>query len=52
MKDYLQNLVKQTSSPVQAKNILREYLQARISRKLHADLQCKYTKRYDIYDSL
>ncbi len=30
MKDYLQSLVKQTSSPLQARNLAREYLQARI----------------------
>lgn len=30
MKDYLVNLVKQTSSPLEGKNIAREYLQARI----------------------
>ena len=30
MKDYLVNLVKQTPSPLEGKNIVREYLQARI----------------------
>jgi hypothetical protein len=30
MKDYLRDLVKQTSSPLEAKNLAREYLQARI----------------------
>jgi hypothetical protein len=30
MKDYLSNLVKRTTSPIESKNVAREYLQARI----------------------
>lgn len=30
MKEYLSNLVKQTSSPLQGRNLVREYIQARV----------------------
>ena len=34
MKEYLASLVKQTATPIEGKNLVREYMQARILQSL------------------